>query len=316
MARRTPGLERPDTIIKKTIHNMGKPAELKYYMHWVLWHWPDIVGEFIARNTEVQGIRKDVLYLYSDNAALRNELQMMMPQIVQQVNNFAGQKMITKVVFGKRWDKADTEGLEEIRLAQQEKEENLGAQRRKVPLSPVEMQQAEQLAAQASDAEIGTAAGNVYRKYLQMQKLRQQSNWQKCPECGRLMEPESRLCPECSRREREQVTAAVRQVLRDMPWARYKEVHEFVPLCTPKIINEQRAAMVQQLAAEVEAGDTKSMKAKTLVMLYRCLPPEQLNEDNITRTIYDLRFDLHRPRDYKAPRRYDVIKLGKRRQGS
>ena len=30
MARRTPGLERPDTIIKKTIHHMGKTAEKKY----------------------------------------------------------------------------------------------------------------------------------------------------------------------------------------------------------------------------------------------------------------------------------------------
>lgn len=316
MARRTPGLERPDTIIKKTIHHMGKTAEKKYYMHWVLWHWSDIVGEFIARNTEVQGIRKEVLYLYSDNAALRNELQMMMPQIVQQVNNYAGQKMISKVVFGKRWEKADTEGLEEIRLARQEKEENWGAKRRKMPLSPREMQQAEALAAQASDEEIGTAAGSVYRKYLQMQKLRQAHNWNKCPGCGRLKEPEKGLCPECSRRQRENVNAAIRQVLRDMPWARYREVREFVPDCTPKLINEQRAAMVQRLAAEVEAGDTRSIKAKTLVMLYRCLPPEQLTEDNITRTIYALRFDLHRPRDYKAPRRYDVIKLGKGRTKS
>ena len=51
---------------------------------------------------------------------------------------------------------------------------------------------------------------------------------------------------------------------------------------------------------------------RTLVMLYRCLPPEQLNEDNITRALYALRFDMHRPKDYKAPKRYDVIKLGRR----
>jgi hypothetical protein len=96
---RTPGLERPDTIIRKTIHHMGSACEKKYYMHWVLWHWPEIVGDFIARNTSPQGIRKDTLYIYSDNSALRNELQMMMPQIVQSVNNYAGQKMIEKVAF-------------------------------------------------------------------------------------------------------------------------------------------------------------------------------------------------------------------------
>ena len=79
---RSPGLERPDSIIRKTIHHMGSSCEKKYYMHWVLWHWPEIVGDFIAHNTSPQGIRKDTLYIYSDNSALRNELQMMMPQIV------------------------------------------------------------------------------------------------------------------------------------------------------------------------------------------------------------------------------------------
>ena len=91
---RSPGLERPDSIIRKTIHHMGSSYEKKYYMHWVLWHWQEIVGEFVARNTSPQGIRNKTLYIYSDNSALRNELQMMMPQVVQSVNNYAGQKML------------------------------------------------------------------------------------------------------------------------------------------------------------------------------------------------------------------------------
>ena len=122
---RSPGLERPDTIIRKTIHHMGGNAEKKYYMHWVLWHWPEIVGDFIARNTSPQGIRKDTLYIYSDNSALRNELQMMMPQIVQSVNNYAGQKMIDKVAFSKRWEKSDSEGIDEIRLSAPPDDEGL-----------------------------------------------------------------------------------------------------------------------------------------------------------------------------------------------
>ena len=73
--------------------------------------------------------------------------------------------------------------------------------------------------------------------------------------------------------------------------------------------------MVQQLASEVDVSDTKSLKAKNLVMLYRCLPPEQLTEDEIVRTLYRLRFNLHRPQDYKAPKRYSVIKLGRKDRG-
>ncbi len=67
MAKRTPGLERPKSIIRKTIHSLGKVTEKKFYMHWVLWHWSDIAGAFIARHAEPQGIRKEVLYLYCYN---------------------------------------------------------------------------------------------------------------------------------------------------------------------------------------------------------------------------------------------------------
>ena len=309
---RTPGLERPDSIIRKTIHHMGSNCEKKYYMHWVLWHWPEIVGDFIAQNTKVQGIRKDTLYIYSDNSALRNELQMMMPQIVQSVNNYAGQKMIAKVAFTKAWPKADSEGIEEIRLAPAEYEENLGKQRRSVNLTPAEMQAAEELVSEAEDQDIARAVAGLYRKQLQMQKLKLARNYQKCPVCGQLMEPERKLCVACAHKKQEQIRASVRQVLGDMPWARYPEVREYVPACTPKIVNEQRSMMVQKLAADVDVNDKTSIKARTLVMLYRCLPPDQLNEDNITRALYELRFDMHRPKDYKAPKRYEVIRLGRR----
>lgn len=309
---RTPGWERPDSIIRKTILHMGGASERKYYMHWVLWHWPEIVGSFIAQHTEPQGIRKDTLYIYSGNSALRNELQMMMPQIVQSVNNYAGQQMIRQVAFSRKWEKADSEGIDAIRLTPVEDEDDLGRERRRIPLSGEEMQAAKALGAGAEDPEIATAVAGLYRKHLQLQKLKQEKNYPKCPQCGRFMEPEQSLCTECERQRRQALTAAVRQVLRDMPWARYPEVKEYVPECTTKMVNEQRSIMVQKLAADVDVNDRTSIKAKTLVMLYRCLPPEQLTEDNITRALYALRFDMHRPKDYKAPKRYEVIKLGRR----
>ncbi|SHK39033.1 Protein of unknown function [Selenomonas ruminantium] len=309
---RSPGLERPDSIIRKTLQHMGSGYEKKYYMHWILWHWPEIVGGFIANNTIPQGIRKDTLFIYSDNSALRNELQMMMPQIVQSVNNYAGQKMISKVAFTKKWETSDSAGIDEIRLAAMPSELDIGQERRKMPLSPAEMQAAETLAAGAEDPDIATAVAGLYRKHMQMQKLKIARNYQKCPLCGQLMEPGLSICADCNRKKQQKLREKVRQVLHDMPWARYPDVKEYVPECTPKIVNEQRSIMVQKLAADTDVNDRTSIQAKTLVMLYRCLPPDQLTEDNITRALYALRFDMHRPKDYKAPKRYDVIKLGRK----
>ena len=93
---------------------------------------------------------------------------------------------------------------------------------------------------------------------------------------------------------------------------KHKSLLSLFLLLACSLFAEQRSIMVQQLAADTDVNDKTSMKAKTLVMLYRCLPPEQLNEDNITRALYALRFDMHRPKDYKTPKRYEVIKLGRR----
>ena len=49
--------------------------------------------------------------------------------------------------------------------------------------------------------------------------------------------------------------------------------------------------------------------AKTLVMLYRCLPPDKLTEDAIRRALYELRFNMYWPPDYKMPKRYEAIPL-------
>ena len=312
MAKRTPGLERPKSIIRKTIHSLGKVTEKKFYMHWVLWHWSDIVGAFIGRQAEPQGIRQEILYLYCYNAALRNELQMMMPQIVQQVNNYAGQKMIKGIAFCRRWEQPDSEGIDEIRMAHQAKEKDMGRERRQISLTTEEQEQAELLGTQVEDQELAAKVRELYRKHLQLQKLRQQQDWHPCASCGSLCESAKKYCPLCTSRQREKLNEAIRQVLRDIPWAHCREVQEYVPECTPKLLNDQRSAMVQQLAAEVDVSDTESIKAKNLVMLYRCLPPDQLTEEEITRSLYRLRFNLHRPKDYKAPKRYSVIPLGKK----
>lgn len=313
MAKRTPKLEPVKSVIPRWVHERGAVFEKKFFAHWVLWHWADIVGEYNARNAEPQGIRQEVLYLYCGNSTLRNELVMMQEQIVQLVNNYAGQRMISGIAFGRRWEHPDTEEMGDIRISHTAWEENWGKERQKIVLSAEEEAAAEAVGVGAQDADIVRMARMLYRKSVQMNKLHAtRHDWHPCEKCGLLTPPEHRWCTACLRSRREQRAADIRQVLRDIPWARCKEVQKYVPECTPKLLNEQRAAMVQQLAAEVDVRDTTSIKALNLVMLYRCLPPEQLTEEEIIRSLYRLRFNLHRPKDYKAPKRYSVIPLGKK----
>ena len=42
-------------------------------------------------------------------------------------------------------------------------------------------------------------------------------------------------------------------------------------------------------------------------MLYRSLPPEQLTDEILTKTLYRLRYDLRWPVKFKPKKRYETI---------
>lgn len=312
---RTPGLEKPDTIIRKLVRSKGVSFANQYYVHSVFLHWTQIVGDVISRQVQPQGIIGDKLYVYCYDAVWRNELRFMMPRLVQNINNYAGQSLIREIIFGKRWKRAGTDGIAEIMLASSQakaSEENLAKERQKITLSQAALKAIDQITDDVVDDDIKAKANEICRKDWQLKELRRKCKWHDCAQCGSLCPSEQKLCDACIVKEKERIAQAVRQVLRDIPWARLAEVRNYVPECSPKLLNIQRASMVQTLATEVDVNDKSSIKAKNLVMLYTCLPPQQLNEDVMTRVLYQLRFNLHRPDGYKAPKRYSVISLGRK----
>lgn len=83
----------------------------------------------------------------------------------------------------------------------------------------------------------------------------------------------------------------MQKLLYDMPWCKYGDIIQ-EENCTEQEFKAIRSNLIQRLAARVSYGDTTSVDAITLVMLYRSIPPEQLNEQVIQKTLYALRYDL------------------------
>jgi len=314
--KRTPWLEKAETIIPRWVKSKGTEFELEYRKRWVLTYWRDIVGDVIAQHVELMGIRKKTLLYYSSSPAWNNEMRLLMPQIVDKMNRFAGCEIIREVRLTHRWEKPEAGDVLAFRawLRQEDsKIPDFRKEREQTLLTSEEEDSAKALSASSADDDLGNLLGQIYRKNLQLRKVKSQHGWVPCSDCGTLTEPKPKpaLCPACRSKRAANLRAAIRQVLIDMPWARPPEVAEYVPGATPKLVSEQRALLVQKLAAEVDVNDKTSLKAMQLVMLYRVLPPSQLTEDAVDRALYALRFDLHRPKDYVAPKRYSVIKRGK-----
>lgn len=311
-------LELPKVLVARSLAKLGNGSDKEYGRRWVLSHWREIVGDTIASHVKPMGIRQEILYLQSYEPVWQNELRMRMGQIIQLVNNYAGGRLVKEMRFTRPWEHPEAFDLLAARKTEEEREKaeaNWGRERSKVPLTEEEMSAAAKKGELCSDPELAKLTATLYRKQLQLKKLQQSKGFKPCPGCGILTEQgpsgEAGLCPVCRMKEAEKLRAGIRQVLRDIPWAHMKEMREYVPEATPALIAEQRALLVQQLAAEVEVNDKESLKAMQLVMLAQGIPPEQLSEDKVARTLYNLRFDMHRPKDYKAPRRYEVIKGGR-----
>ena len=309
MAKRTPGFEKPDTLIPKAIRNLGPEIAQKYYENWAVWHWRDIVGKDFARHVRAVKVERNVLYLSCFESVWQNEARLLMPQLVSKVNTFAGQKLIREIRFVSFRELRDLRAeIETEREKQAAAERKKLSERKKTVLTDAEIRQARDDGRRfAFDADLERAVMKMSLERKKMKRWQEQENWQPCQRCGTMTEPGTVFCPACRCKRNAELRSRVRAVLRDIPWARCHEVRTYVPECTPALLNEERALLVQQLAAKVDVNDTTSLDAKTLVMLYRCLPPDELTEENVRRALYRLRFDLHRPRDYRTPKRYDVI---------
>lgn len=312
MAKRTPGLELVSTILPKSIHALGPKVEGLYRRYYVLWHWKDIVGEAIASNVQPMGIEHGKLWLYAPNPSWRNELQMMQWEILQKVNNFAGERLVKEMHFGRKWERPPVSGREET--TESKEEFHLGKILNKVNLSNSKIRKIEEECIFVEDDSLRKKMQNLLLKEEKLKALKEHKGWHSCADCDALCPEEEERCSICERRYREKIRRKVRRLLHELPWLRYGEILEQVPECTPYLVNSTRASMVQEWAGKVKLKEVDSLAAKRLVMLYLCLPPEQLTEDVTRRTLYQLRRDLLKPEEFEPVKRYDYLRKGRGRR--
>lgn len=87
--------------IKDLLKAMLKQYRLEdqYDEFGLLRNWPDIMGKMIANHTTKLSIRDKKLFIFLDSPVLRQELSYGKQVIVEKVNAFTGQELITDVVI-------------------------------------------------------------------------------------------------------------------------------------------------------------------------------------------------------------------------
>ena len=287
-AERNGKMERVGDIFAHALKEMKIGREFK--QHLVVYQWQELVGRDIASHARAVKLEFKKLFIRTSHPAWAEQLKYMEYEIKQKINSHFGEELVQELVFTSQpgWRMP-----EENTLYKEDESRHLGKQLKKVQLSDQEMQDIRARCSGIEDEAMRSAAVRLGCNVHRMLHYRRQNYWHPCAGegCGSICPPDEEYCYSCKRRIREEKAAKIQQLLLDMPWAKYGDILQEMQ-CSQQEFQSQRLILLQRLAGRVDYGDVDSIEAKTLVMLYRSLPPEQLSDEVVKKTMSRLRCDV------------------------
>ena len=277
--------------VRAAIHRLGPSFERDYITHTTLSHWADIMGEMVARRVRAVAVKDKKLFLYAPDAVWKNEMRMSAPEIVQRVNNYAGGRMVTGIVFARTMRPI-------METADDAAVETPAAYRRALAqtgLTDAEIAHGAALASAASDSDLRTHIERAYLTTRKARHLKEARGLTPCPVCGRFV---SGACMDCRRSEERGLRREVRAILRREPWAKLADITRRIPSADALMVGSERADLIRSIAGRTEYTAQDSENARLLTMLHRGLPPEQVTPKKIQSTFWELRNELITTREF------------------
>lgn len=281
-------LEKAGNIFPEMLKTMKLGNEFKQRL--VMHNWQQIVGKDIAAHAKPVKLEFKRLFIKTTQPAWAEQLKYMEYQLKAKINKYAGEKVVQELVFTNLQPPV-IQSVSGVRLELDGPD--IGKELAKIHLSQQELAEIHQHCSHIESKKLAASCERLGQNSLRLKQYRQHLGWHPCQQenCQSLCPPEEKYCQSCRRKLRQARELRLQKLLYDMPWSRYGDIIQ-EENCTEQEFESMRNALIQRLAARVSYGDTDSVDAITLVMLYRSIPPEQLNEQIIQKTLHALRYDL------------------------
>ncbi|MCR5176070.1 MAG: DUF721 domain-containing protein [Anaerovibrio sp.] len=275
-------MEKINIIFPSIIKSLGIGNE--FMNHLVMFYWPRIVGKHIASNVSPVKLEFKKLFLYASHPVWSTQLSYMEEEIVNKINNFMGNYLISSIVFT---------NIRPSKIDEDDKSPSvdIGKEIRKIDIGDEKLKKINDELSFVSDENLKKVLLKTRINNEKMKIFRIKNKWHKCKLCTSLCSPENELCDDCKRQERNKKNKKIRDFLLDMPWARYCDIVKEIP-CTAEEVNEQKIILMQKIASRISHNNTDCMDMSTLVMLYKSVTPEMVNEQLRESTKKRFRFDF------------------------
>lgn len=267
----------------------------EYRRQLVMAHWSEIVSPTVSAHARPHHFSFDTLFV-SAQSVWANQLVYLKRELIDKINAYTCGETVKDIRFT-AW--------EDIKLPEQLPEQAV----KKSPAEDEEIivysEADREEAKQSVDNLMGTSDRELkYRaeKSLTADIARRRSKisdgFVKClGGCGALVSPNEGYCSACIVTKHDEYRQRIRSKLIACPWAGYAEVNSYIK-CRPEEYNRVRQELLREQAAKVpyrkdtDTPGTYTLEEYVLVMLYKSLPLERLNNVVMSKYLYELRFDL------------------------
>ena len=274
----------------------GRRAKMsaEYRRQLVMAHWSEIVSPTVSAHAVPHHFSFDTLFI-SAQAVWANQLVYLKRELIDRINAYTCGETVKDIRFT-AW-----EDINQPVIKKEQPEKSPAASEDEIICSEVDRDEAKQ----AVDRLMGTADRNLkYRAEKSLaiditsRKRKMKDGFIKClGGCGTLVPPEEGYCSACIVVKHDEYRQRIRSKLIACPWAGYAEVNSFVK-CRPEEYNRVRQELLREQAAKVpyrkdtDTPGTYTLEEYVLVMLYKSLPLERLNNVVMSKYLYELRYDL------------------------
>ncbi|MBP2651228.1 MAG: hypothetical protein H6Q74_2053 [Firmicutes bacterium] len=266
-------------LLGRALKKMG--LEKRYKAEKILFSWSNLVGKEVAARSEPENLAHGVLMVRVTNSVWVHHLMTLKEQIITQINDFFGEKVIYDIKFQAGY-------LKKYQNYSEVDEEKLTIKPETIVLSKDDIGVADDIAQCITDGELRQKVKKILCKEMALRKIRQKSNWKKCIQCGTLCPQDQDYCVACDIQQRDLLKIEVRNLLKQAPWLSYKECTSYIQ-CRKTDFMTIKSELVDKVRKDVASNQADSMKIAMAAMLIYGVKPEAITKNIIDGTLDKIR---------------------------
>lgn len=170
-------------VLEELIRQLASPQWLKNVLKL---KWRQIVGDELAKKTQVRQVRKGVVMVVASNAAVANELQFRKNELCRRIRDLA------------RFEPLDIRvRIGVVRPEVPSEVERLERELERLVLTPQERAMIERTVAPIPDPKLRDQIARLFERFLRLNQWKRRHGFKECPRCHALYKGRRLYCPIC-----------------------------------------------------------------------------------------------------------------------